>query len=246
MLCYSGDPGTEIFLYVEERMLKSAGRPPAGLLAVLFLAVLFPPVSAEADVPDPDPGRLAGEVDAFVAWDRKNAFPEHGILFVGSSSIRLWDTATAFPGKPIINRGFGGSELSDVIAWYEQLVRPYAPQKIFLYAGDNDIAGGKPAQQVFEDYLDLVARVQADFPETELVFISIKPSKMRWALWPEMAKANALVQRYADLHPGLGYVDLATPLLDDTGEPKDVYLEDGLHLSDRGYALWREGLAPLL
>jgi lysophospholipase L1-like esterase len=158
----------------------------------------------------------------------------------------LWDTAAAFPGKPIINRGFGGSELSDVLAWYNQVILPYAPQKILVYAGDNDIAGGKPAAQVFEDYRELVAKVQADFPATELVFISIKPSKLRWAAWPEMVKANALVQHYANRHPGLGYVDLATPLLDDSGKPKNVYLEDGLHLNEAGYALWQEVLAPLL
>jgi lysophospholipase L1-like esterase len=216
-------------------------RPLARFLLVFCLAA-----SAGADVPDPDPERFAGEVAAFKAWDRKNAFPGSGILLVGSSSIRLWDTATAFPDKPIINRGFGGSELSDVIAWYDQVILPYAPQKIFVYAGDNDIAGGKPAEQVFEDYRELVAKVQADFPATELVFISIKPSKLRWAAWPEMVKANALVQRYADRHPGLGYADLATSLLDDSGKPINVYLEDGLHLNEKGYALWRKDLAPLL
>jgi lysophospholipase L1-like esterase len=221
--------------------MSSTWRPLAGFLIVLCLAA-----SAGADAPDPDPERFAGEIDAFTAWDRKNAFPGSGILLVGSSSIRLWDTAAAFPGKPIINRGFGGSELSDVLAWYNQVILPYAPQKILVYAGDNDIAGGKPAAQVFEDYRELVAKVQADFPATELVFISIKPSKLRWAAWPEMVKANALVQHYANRHPGLGYVDLATPLLDDSGKPKNVYLEDGLHLNEAGYALWQEVLAPLL
>jgi lysophospholipase L1-like esterase len=215
-------------------------------LLARFLLVFFLAASAAADAPDPDPERFAGEIAAFMAWDRKNAFPERGMLFVGSSSIRLWETATAFPGEPIVNRGFGGSELSDVIAWYDQVIRPYAPQKILVYAGDNDIAGGKTAGQVFEDYRQLVAKVKADFPATELVFLSIKPSRLRWAEWPEMLKANALVQRYADRHPGLGYVDLAAPLLDAAGQPKDVYLEDGLHLNEHGYALWREALAPLL
>ena len=91
--------------------------------------------TASAQAPDPDPGRLAAAIENFVAWDSKNSFPERANLFVGSSSIRLWTTARAFPGKPIINRGFGGSELSDVIHFYRQLVRPYAPGRVFVYGG---------------------------------------------------------------------------------------------------------------
>jgi len=199
-----------------------------------------------AKSPDPDPERFAAAIAAFVAWDSKNSFPEDAFLFVGSSSIRLWSTAEAFPDKPVINRGFGGSEISDVIHFYEQLIRPYAPRSIFLYAGDNDIGNGKPAAQVFEDYRELVALVQADFPGATLVFISIKPSKDRWDKWPIMEEANRMVRDFASGHPNLEYADLATPLLDDDSKPKDVYVEDGLHLNEEGYRLWQEALAPFL
>ena len=212
---------------------------------LLSFAFLFGGM-VRADAPDPDPGRFAKSIENFVAWDSKNSFPGQSILFVGSSSIRMWPTATAFPGKPIINRGFGGADISDVIHFYDKVIRPYVPNKIFLYAGDNDIGRGKTATQVFEDYKELALKVRGDFPDTELIFISIKPSKARWAKWPTMAEANQLIREHADRHKKLGYADLATPLLDDDGNPRDVFVDDGLHLNEYGYALWQGALAPHL
>ncbi len=202
--------------------------------------------AAGAQAPDPDPARFAEAIEEFVTWDTKNSFPRDAMLFVGSSSIRFWPTATAFPDRPIINRGFGGSELSDVIHFYGQLIKPYSPARIFLYAGDNDIGHGKSARQVIEDYRELVALVRADFPGTELIFVSIKPSKARWNKWPEMREANRMVQEFADKHDNLAYADLASPLLGADGKPKDVFMEDGLHLNDEGYRLWEKALAPYL
>lgn len=215
-------------------------------IAIAALAVLISGAACSADVSDPDPARFAGEIEAFARWDSKNAAPANAFLFVGSSSIRGWSTADAFPGLPVVNRGFGGSELSDVIHYYERVIRPYTPIRIFLYAGDNDIAAGKSAHQVFEDYRELVGRVRSDLPESELVFLAIKPSKARWAKWPVMAEANRMIREYADGQENLGYVDVATPLLDENGEPKDVYLADGLHLNARGYDLWQQALAAYL
>jgi lysophospholipase L1-like esterase len=136
--------------------------------------------------------------------------------------------------------------LSDVVYFYEAVIKKYTPGKIVLYAGDNDIANGKTALQVFEDYRELVDLLRVDLPDTELIFISIKPSKNRWAKWPVMAEANALVREYASSHAGLTYADLATPLLNIDGETGNVYLEDGLHLNKEGYRLWRAVLAPYL
>ena len=201
---------------------------------------------AYADAPDPDPGRFAKSIETFSVWDSKNSFPENAILFVGSSSVRFWPTAAAFPGKPIINRGFGGSEITDVIHFYDQVIRPYAPAKIFLYAGDNDIGRGKTADQVFEDYQELVEIVQSDIPTVDLIFISIKPSKQRWDKWPQMMEANRMILEHSESHPNLGYADLATPLLDAEGNLRDVFIDDGLHLNEYGYFLWQKALAPYL
>ena len=214
--------------------------------AALLVAIFPLGQAVSADVPDPDPGRFADEIEIFVTWDSKNSFPERGILFVGSSSVRFWPTATAFPGKPSINRGFGGAELSDVNYFYEQVIKPYRPRRIFLYAGDNDIEHGKTPGQVFADYMVLVERLRADLPESELIFISVKPSKRRWEKWPAMVEVNRMVREYAAEHDKLAYADLATPLLGDNGQPKEVFVADGLHLNAEGYRLWQEALAPFL
>jgi lysophospholipase L1-like esterase len=217
------------------------------LVLKITLAVLIGfSANVLAEAPDPDPARFAEAIETFEVWDTKNSFPENGILFVGSSSIRFWPTASAFPGKPIINRGFGGSEISDVIHYHARVVTPYAPSTIFLYVGDNDIAGGKSAAQVFDDYKEFIALVEAELPDTKVFFISIKPSVLRWDYWPTMQEANALVREYAARHPNLGFVDLASPLLGENGKPKDVFIDDGLHLNEYGYQLWQEALGPYL
>jgi len=216
------------------------------MLAGIVIGVLGLGISAHAQVPDPNPGRFAETIETFTAWDRKNAVPEDVLLFVGSSSVQYWETAVAFPGKPVINRGLGGSELSDFVALFDRVIKPYSPRKIFLYAGDNDIAAGKPVEQVVEDFDELATMVHADLPNARLIFLSIKPSKARWDKWPLMAEANRAIRVYAAKSPGLGFVDVATPLLDDYGFLRDVYVDDGLHLNEQGYRLWETALAPYL
>jgi lysophospholipase L1-like esterase len=232
-------------LYRRGQRASHSQRMP-GRLPVLALAALFACTYALAQAPDPDPGRFKQEIDSFAAWDRKNSPPPNAVLFVGSSSIRFWATAEAFPGQAVVNRGFGGSELSDVLHFYDQLIARYSPARVVLYAGDNDIASGKSVTQVFDDYLELVQRIRGDFPEAEILFISIKPSRARWDQWPAMATANTRIREYTMSHPKLVYVDLASPLLDDNGQPGDVYIADGLHLNERGYHLWQQHLAPYL
>ena len=119
--------------------------------AVVVIVAYCLVVVARADAPDPDPARFAAEIESFAVWDTKNSFADGATLFVGSSSIRLWPTAKAFPEVAVINRGFGGSEISDVIHFYDQVIKPYAAPRIFLYAGDNDIARGKTAERVAGD-----------------------------------------------------------------------------------------------
>lgn len=196
---------------------------------------------------DPDPNRFAKDIDAFEQWDSKNAFPAAPILFVGSSSIRMWRTREGFPDLPVINRGFGGSHISDVLHFADRIVLPYRPKVIVFYAGDNDVAGGKSAERVRDDYRRFVDLVGARLPQTRLIFVTIKPSGQRWALWPEMNKANDLVRDLCDKDDRLFFGDLATPLLDFEGKPDDqLFLADRLHLSPNGYAVWNETLRPIL
>ncbi len=201
-------------------------------------------------------GKASGEPaffeDAIVAFeeaDREAPPAPDGILFVGSSSIRLWRSlASDMAPLPVINRGFGGAHLEHVLHNLDRVVLPYAPRIVVVYAGDNDLAAGsgKEPARVLREYQELVARVHAKLPETHLYFLSIKPSKLRWERWPAMSEANAAVEAFSAGDERLHYVDLATPLLAG-GEPRDdVFLFDGLHLNGTGYAAWTEVLRPLL
>ena len=196
---------------------------------------------------DPDPNRFAKDIDAFEQWDSKNAFPAAPVLFVGSSSIRMWRTREGFPDLPVINRGFGGSHISDVLHFADRIVLPYRPKVIVFYAGDNDVAGGKSAQRVRDDYRRFVNLINDRLPQTRLIFVTIKPSGQRWTLWPEMNRANALIRDLCKADDRLFFADLATPLLDSEGKPDDdLFLGDRLHLSPNGYAVWNETLRPIL
>lgn len=212
----------------------------------LICAAVLPCLAAEP-VADPDPNRFAGEIEAFAQWDSKNAVPADPILFVGSSSIRMWRTHESFPDLPVINRGFGGSHISDVIHFADRIVMPYKAGMIVFYAGDNDIAGGKSAERVLADYRRFVACVRAKYADVPIIFISIKPSGSRWTLWPEMKKANGLIKDFCDADPRLFFADLATPLLAADGQPDlSLFIGDRLHLNAAGYAVWNKALLPLI
>jgi lysophospholipase L1-like esterase len=218
----------------------------AGLLLLSILS-MFAVAQTSAPAADPDPNRFARDIDAFEQWDSKNAFPAEPVLFVGSSSIRMWRTREGFASLPVINRGFGGSHISDVLHFFDRIILPYRPKVIVFYAGDNDVAGGKPAQRVLEDYRKFVDRVASVLPQTRVIFVTIKPSGQRWALWPEMHKANDLVRNLCAKSDRLFFADLGTPLLDSEGKPDDsFFLADRLHLNAQGYAVWNKALAPIL
>lgn len=187
------------------------------------------------------------DIRRFEEGDRLHPPPRGAVLLVGSSSIRLWETAERdFPGVPIVRRGFGGSELGDVAHFADRIVLPYEPRTIVLYAGDNDLAAGRSPGQVFAAYRELVVLVRRRLPRTRIVFIAIKPSLARWALADRMRRTNALVRAYAARDPRrLVYVDVFTPMLDSTGAPRrELFLEDGLHMNARGYAIWTERVRP--
>ncbi len=216
---------------------------------IILLSILSAIAAVQTGGPgaDPDPNRFAGEIEAFAQWDSKNAFPAEPVLFVGSSSIRMWRTREGFPDLPVINRGFGGSHISDVLHFADRIVLPYRPKVIVFYAGDNDVAGRKSAERVRDDYRKFVNLINDRLPQTRLIFVTIKPSGQRWTLWPEMNRTNALIRDLCTADDRLFFADLATPLLDSEGKPNDdLFLDDRLHLSPNGYAVWNETLRPIL
>ena len=213
----------------------------------IFLCNLFSQI-------DPDPSRYySGNnedevfIENFLRWDQKNTYVENGILFLGSSSIRKWPTSNYFDYLPIINRGFGGSHISDVNYYFKSIASIYKPRTIVLYAGDNDIAGKKTPEQVLEDYIDFIILVREHLPQTKIIYLPIKPSPSRWSMWNDMRQANRLIKMYTDSDNMQYYADTATPMLDSQGKPLgDLFVDDSLHLSKKGYDLWSEILKPIL
>lgn len=183
----------------------------------------------------------------FEQWDRKNTFPSDAVLFVGSSSIRLWPTRECFEEFAVINRGFGGSQISEVNYFTERIVLRYEPKVIVFYAGDNDVAAGKNARRVFDDYKKFVKPVHAKLPGTRIIYVGIKPSRSRWSLWPVMTEANMMIKDFSGKDGRLFYFDSAAPLLSRDGKPNPAFfLKDQLHLNDKGYEVWTKLLRPII
>jgi len=186
-------------------------------------------------------------IAAFEKQDQESPPPSDGIVFVGSSSIRLWDVKQGFPDLPGINRGFGGSQMADSVRYAERIVIPYKPRVVVVFAGGNDIAAGKTPQQVAEDFQSLVHKIQAALPETKIYFVSLFPTVARWKFDDKMRQANALIEAFTKTDARLGYIDTRTRMTSADGGPRPELLRaDKLHMNDKGYAIWNEIVGPIL
>ena len=180
------------------------------------------------------------DIRAFEEADKTNPPPQNAILFIGSSSIKRWTTlADDFQGYTVINRGFGGSHLSDSVAFVDRIVIPYKPKVVLIYAGDNDIAFGKSPEEVFEDFKKFVKKVRAGLPETTVEFISIKPSPAREKYLEQIKKTNRMIKEFASKQKRAGFIDVFTPMLNSEGRARpELFVKDGLHPSKECYDLW--------
>jgi lysophospholipase L1-like esterase len=199
------------------------------------------------------PNRLQPEhwekdVAAFESRDRRNPPGKGGIVFVGSSSIRLWKTLEAdFPNHRVLNRGFGGSQLSDLVYYADRLVLAYAPSFVVVYSGVNDINVGKKAEEVLQSFRELVAKIRARQPETPIAYLSIAGNSARWSRVNEVRRANALIEAFTKQNPNLLFVDVFSAMLGPDGQPRtDIFVKDGLHMNAAGYEIWRNALMPHL
>jgi lysophospholipase L1-like esterase len=191
--------------------------------------------------------RWEADIKKFEAADRKHAPPANAVVFVGSSSIRLWKLADSFPGMEAINRGFGGSQMADSARYADRIVTPYRPRAVVVYAGDNDLADGKTPEQVRDAYRDFVAKVRAKQPDVPIIYIGIKPSPSRWKLADKAKTANRLIAEAQRGDPNQKFVDVWEPMLKADGRPNpQLFVKDQLHMNDAGYKIWAELLKPLL
>jgi len=189
-------------------------------------------------------------IRAFERQDKVHPVPPGVIVFTGSSSIAYW-SSLADDMKPlaVINRGFGGSEYTDINHYADRIVIAYHPVAVVVYAGDNDLAspGRKSPQSVAQDVQQFVQIVHSKLPETWVYVISIKPSILRWKVWPEMNQANQLIQDFLRTQDHAAFIDVASPMLDKQGRlSSDLFVADGLHPSAKLYAKWTSLIKPIL
>jgi lysophospholipase L1-like esterase len=191
--------------------------------------------------PQATPEKFEKEIAKFEAQDKLEPPVKNGIVFVGSSSIRLWPVKVSFPNRTILNRGFGGSITKDVNHFFDRIITPYEPQVIVYYAGDNDIGKGASAKAVVEDTELFADKVHKLWPQTVILYLPIKPSIKRWNSWNVIQETQRALQDYAHKNPHFIYVDVATPMLKSDGTPDEtLYVKDGLHMTPKGYTIWTD------
>ncbi len=195
-----------------------------------------------------DPLSQEKNIAAFERADSVKRPPRRGTLFTGSSSIRLWDDLDRrFPKRKVINRGFGGSWLSDLVYYFDRVVVPYHPKKIVIYAGENDIAGGKSAEELAQDFESLLNLWRQKLPRSKLIFISLKPSPVRFNKIGEVKKANELIRQRLQNEKNATFIDVFTPMLGPDGKPREeLFKKDRLHMNIKGYDLWEPLIRPFL
>ena len=213
-----------------------------------FLALFFLVAATVSLLAQVAPGPFESEIQAFEVNDKTNPPPQHAILFIGSSSIRLWKTlAQDFPQRKVINRGFGGSQIIDSVNYAERIVLPYRPKQIVFYAGGNDINAGKTPEQVFTDFKGFVEKVSRALPETPIAYISIAPNPARWSQVEKVRVANKLIQDYTRQRPKLTFINVFPKMLGADGQPRpEIFGPDGLHMNSEGYELWKSIISPYL
>lgn len=176
-------------------------------------------------------------------WDQK----QESIVFTGSSSIRLWEgLEDLFPDHQIINTGFGGSLASDLLEHLHSLVLAYNPTTVFIYEGDNDIFYRRSPKRVIRITRKIIERIWQYYPETEVVLISTKPSIVRWHLKKRYIKLNRKLKEYAEQSPQIAFANVWDLMLKNEVIDESLFIEDGLHMNQKGYALWYWAIKPFL
>src|SRR5687767_9433617 len=190
------------------------------------------------------------DIKAFKKKDSISFPPANAILFIGSSSFTMWENVQSyFPGYKIINRGFGGSSLPDVIRYADDIIFPYQPKQIVIYCGENDLAASDTvtAKLVFNRFKQLFTIIRNRYPKVKVTYVSMKPSPSRQLLLSKMINGNELIKKYLSSKKRTSYVDVYKEMIDDEGKPRpDLFLDDNLHMNKTGYAIWHKFIEPHL
>ncbi|WP_225781495.1 SGNH/GDSL hydrolase family protein [Xenophilus sp. Marseille-Q4582] len=214
-----------------------------------------PPAAPAPRAEAPSPEYLAAQarwksaISAFEEADKTRLPAENGVLFVGSSTVRMWSSlAQDFSEWPVvINRGFGGSTMAECRLLVRELVLRYKPRHVLVYAGDNDLAMGRTPLQVMEDFAAFAGTVRNALPQARISFISIKPSPSRAQLLPQVQLANEMVAAYLRTQANVDYIDTFSAMMDAQGRPRaELFLKDQLHMNAEGYRLWHDVITAQL
>jgi lysophospholipase L1-like esterase len=190
------------------------------------------------------------DIQNFKSQDKTNPPPQHAVLFVGSSSFTKWqDVQDYFPETKIINRGFGGSSLPDVIRYADDIVFPYNPKQVVIYCGDNDFAFSDTitAEIVFSRVKQLFQMIRNKLPDANIAYVSIKPSPSRARLMPKEEVANKAIKDFLATQKNTAFIDVYHVMLGEDGKPiPSIFLGDSLHMNAKGYVIWQKAIKPVL
>ncbi|MCO6498062.1 MAG: G-D-S-L family lipolytic protein [Chitinophagaceae bacterium] len=192
---------------------------------------------------------FADAIKAFKEQDKIKMPEKNAILFIGSSSFTFWkDIQDYFPGYPIINRGFGGSTLKDLIYYADDVVKPYHPRQVVIYCGENDLTEPNvDATVVFDRFKILFNLIRKHYPGVPVTYVSMKPSPSRKKFRADMEAGNAAIRYFLDQHENTSYVDVYRLMLLESGQPiPDIFKSDSLHMNAEGYKIWQKEIAPYL
>lgn len=212
------------------------------LIPIIFLLIVTLFSNAQ------DPNRFKEQVDELAGKEYNFNNDKKLVVFTGSSSIRMWkDVQSYYPDYDVINNGFGGSQFSDLLYFYNEMIVKPAPEILFIYEGDNDLASNKKPKKILKEAKLLAEKIQQDLPETSVVFISPKPSIARVHLKNSYITFNKKLKKYCEKNGKIEFADVWSPMLDNKGNVfKDVFLEDGLHMNKKGYDIWGKVIGGFL
>lgn len=214
----------------------------AGILSVVLIVFLVLISNGQ------DPARFQEEVANLSmrydsVWDQS----KETIVFTGSSSIRFWEELQdIYPGFQVVNTGFGGSHASDLLSYSGELILRYEPVKVFIYEGDNDLSQRKRPGKVIKDIRQILNAIWDNDPSTEVVLIAAKPSLARWHLRRKYKRLNRKMERLSSKHPQLAFADVWSVMLQGKSLKQDLFVEDGLHMNQKGYQLWKQVIDPFV